>query len=208
MADVTVSALSPGVPDKNTATIPYSDGATTYKTSPSGIVAASPGCILQVKQGIRTTGLQHSSTQGWDDISGVSIDITPTSSNSKFLISWSGAVSVNYAYGTGTQVQAFKVVRTIGATSTNLALGNIPVGSSGFAASSVTYAASYNTANTMSGIYLDTPPSPASSLINYKLMWWAEAPGSYEAWLGGSIRQGQAYSSNVPTFLTVQEIAG
>lgn len=208
MADTTIGQLDTAVPNKNTAIIPYSDGTTTYKTSPSGIVAASPGSVLQVKQAIRTAGLQHSSTQGWDDISGVSIDITPTSSNSKFLISWSGAVSVNYAYGGSTQVQAFKVVRTIGATSTNLALGNIPAGSNGFAASSVTYAVSYDTANTMSGIYLDTPPSPTSSLINYKLMWWAEAPGSYASWLGGSIRQNQAYSSNVPTFLTVQEIAG
>ena len=206
MADVTISGLSEGVPNKSSAIIPYSDGSTTYKTSPSGIVAASPGCILQVKQGIRTTGLQHSSTQGWDNISGVSVDITPSSSNSKFLISWSGAVSVNYAYGTGTQVQAFKIVRTIGATSANLALGVIPAGSSGFAASSVSYAASYNTANTMSGTYLDAPV--ASGSINYKLMWWAEAPGEYEAWLGGSIRQNQAYSCNVPTFLTVQEIAG
>ena len=208
MADVTINQLSEGLPNKSSAIIPYSDGSTTYKTSPSGIVAASPGCILQVKQGIRTTGLQHSSTQGWDDVAGVNVDIAPASANSKFLISWSGAVSVNYAYGTGTQVQAFKIVRTIGATSTNLALGDIPVGSNGFAASSVTYSVSYNTANTMSGIYLDTPPSPTSSLINYKLMWWAEAPGQYASWLGGSIRQNQAYSCNVPTFLTVQEIAG
>jgi hypothetical protein len=208
MADVTINQLSEGLPNKSSAIIPFSDGTTTYKTSPSGIVAASPGCILQVKQAIRTTGLQHSTTQGWDDISGVSIDITPSSSNSKFLISWSGAVSVNYAYGGSTQVQAFKVVRTIGVTSTNLALGNIPAGSDGFAAGSVTYAVSYNVASTMGGTYLDTPPSPTSSLVNYKLMWWAEAPGSYAAWLGGSIRQNQAYSTNVPTFLTVQEIAG
>jgi hypothetical protein len=179
MADVSISGLSEGIPSKNSAVIPYSDGSNTYRTAPSGIVAASPGCILQVKQAIRTTGLQHSSTQGWDDISGVNVNITPTSSNSKFLISWSGAVSVNYAYGGSTQVQAFKVVRTIGATSTNLALGDIPAGSDGFAASSVTYAVSYHTASTMSGIYLDTPPSPTSSLINYKLMWWAEIPGSY-----------------------------
>ena len=208
MADVTISGLSPAIPNKNSAIIPFSDGSTTYRTAPSGIVAASPGCILQVKQAIRTAGLQHSTTQGWDDIPDVNINITPTSSNSKFLVSWSGAVSVNYAYNTGTQVNAFKIFRTIGATSTNLALGDIPAGSSGFAASSVTYAVSYHTANNMSGMYLDTPPSPTSSLINYKLMWWVEAPNTYSSWLGGSIRQNQAYSSNVPTFLTVQEIAG
>jgi len=48
MADVTINQLSEGLPNKNSAVIPYSDGSTTYKTSPSGIVAASPGSVLQV----------------------------------------------------------------------------------------------------------------------------------------------------------------
>ena len=77
MADVTISGLSPASPNKNSAIIPFSDGSTTYRTAPSGIVAASPGCILQVKQAIRTAGLQHSTTQGWDDIPDVNINITP-----------------------------------------------------------------------------------------------------------------------------------
>ena len=48
MADVTISGLSPSTPSKDTAIIPFSDGSTTYKTSPSGIVAASPGSVIQV----------------------------------------------------------------------------------------------------------------------------------------------------------------
>jgi len=47
MADVTISQLSQGIPNKNSAEIPYSDGTTTLKTSPSGIVAASPGTVIQ-----------------------------------------------------------------------------------------------------------------------------------------------------------------
>jgi hypothetical protein len=47
MADVTISGLSLASPNKDTAIIPFSDGSTTYKTSPSGIVAASPGSVIQ-----------------------------------------------------------------------------------------------------------------------------------------------------------------
>jgi hypothetical protein len=55
MADVTISGLSEGIPSKNTAVIPYTDGSTTYKTSPSGIVAASPGAVIQSVFGKDTT---------------------------------------------------------------------------------------------------------------------------------------------------------
>ena len=40
MADVTISGLNPASPSKNTAVIPFSDGATTYKTSITGLSAS------------------------------------------------------------------------------------------------------------------------------------------------------------------------
>jgi hypothetical protein len=48
MADVSISQLSLATPNSQ-ASIPFTDGATTYKTSPSGIIAAgvTPGTILQ-----------------------------------------------------------------------------------------------------------------------------------------------------------------
>lgn len=52
MADITISSLPLGTPS-GSVSIPYSDGNTTYRTSPSGIVAAgiTPGTILQTVYG-------------------------------------------------------------------------------------------------------------------------------------------------------------
>ena len=52
MADTTISQLSLASPN-SLASIPFSDGTTTYKTSPSGIIAAgvTPGTILQIIYG-------------------------------------------------------------------------------------------------------------------------------------------------------------
>lgn len=89
MADVTISGLDSGIPNKNSAIIPYSDGSTTYKTSPSGIVAASPGCVLQVVQGIKTDYWSFSTPSGavnWYDVSGLSVSITINNNSSKVYI--------------------------------------------------------------------------------------------------------------------------
>ena len=83
MADVTISQLQSNTPNKNTAVIPYSDGTTTYKTSPSGIVAASPGCVLQVVFGTNSTAISHTSTY----VNVISQSITTIGSNSRILVS-------------------------------------------------------------------------------------------------------------------------
>lgn len=98
MADVTISGLSPGVPNKDSAIIPYSDGSTTYKTSPSGIVAASPGCLLQVKQSIKTDR-QLITGNTYVDITDLSITITPKSTSNKILIQASVYGGTDYFYG-------------------------------------------------------------------------------------------------------------
>ena len=86
MADVTINQLSEGVPNKSSAIIPYSDGSTTYKTSPSGIVAAAPGCIIQVKQTIKSDTFGQSANGVEMLIPGLSAQITPTSASSNVLI--------------------------------------------------------------------------------------------------------------------------
>jgi len=83
MADVTISQLSLGTPNKNSAVIPYSDGSTTLSTAPSGIVAASPGALIQVQFTHLTSGFRTASNS-YQRVYGVSI--TPKSINSKILI--------------------------------------------------------------------------------------------------------------------------
>ena len=99
MADTTIGGLSQGIPDKGSAIIPFSDGSTTYKTSPSGIVAASPGSVIQVVQGVKTdTQLILGTT--YTDVVGLSATIKPRSSSNKILISASvyGGNSGYYGY--------------------------------------------------------------------------------------------------------------
>ena len=204
MADVTISQLSIGSPDKITAVIPYSDGASTLKTSPSGIVAASPGCLLQVQQAVRTSTFLHNYGQVWKDVSPLSAVMIPSSINSKFLINWSGSVSVQYAYGTGTQVSAYKIVRTINGVDSDTILGDTR--GSGVRASSCTYAVGNHVASTFTGMYLDSPNT--LSPVTYRFQMWAENSAVYNSLLGGSFNTNQTYDTNVPTYLTVQEIAG
>jgi len=89
MADVTISGLNSASPSKNTAVIPFSDGTTTYKTAPSGIVAASPGAVIQAQQGIKldcTNYTNYPASPAWLDVPGLSAKITPKSTNSKILV--------------------------------------------------------------------------------------------------------------------------
>jgi hypothetical protein len=99
MADTTISQLSLASPNKDTAIIPFSDGNSTYKTSPSGIVAASPGSVIQVKFADISTGFSTSSNT-YTRVFGATI--TPTSTTSRILItasvlmcsqSWNGGPS-------------------------------------------------------------------------------------------------------------------
>ena len=86
MADVTISGLNSGIPTSSSA-IPFSDGSSTLRTSPSGIVAASPGCILQVKQAVKDDiWTTTNNVPNFADITGLSISITPTTINSKILV--------------------------------------------------------------------------------------------------------------------------
>lgn len=87
MADVTISALSLSAPNKNTASVPFSDGATTYRTAASGIVAASPGSVLQVlciNNGV-TPGVTIGPALN-NNVSVIACSIMPKFASSKMLI--------------------------------------------------------------------------------------------------------------------------
>ena len=87
MADTTISALSVSTPSKDTAVIPFSDGSTTYKASPAGIVAASPGSVLQVlciNNGV-TPGVIIGPALN-NNVSVIACSIVPKFASSKMLI--------------------------------------------------------------------------------------------------------------------------
>jgi hypothetical protein len=86
MADVTISSLTPASP-ASSAKIPFSNGNATYSTTPAGIVAASPGCVIQVVQAYKKDSWGLSSLNNWVDVPGLSVSINLKNSNSKILVS-------------------------------------------------------------------------------------------------------------------------
>ena len=104
MADVTISGLSPVTPDKNTAVIPFSDGSSTYKTTPAGIVAASPGSVIQVKYfySISTAGYNSNTWVTCPDLNAV---ITLTKSTNKVLIQTTASIGAYNNNDTYTKIQ-------------------------------------------------------------------------------------------------------
>jgi len=84
MADVTISGLSEALPNKNSAIIPFSDGSTTYRTAPSGIVAASPGSVIQVQHYLYETVAGFYNVNSWEYA--FTCSFTPRSASSRVLI--------------------------------------------------------------------------------------------------------------------------
>jgi len=163
MADVTISGLSTGTPDKNSAVIPYSDGSTTYKTSPSGIVAASPGCILQVKQVVKSDTFTTTS-QSYVDVTGLSISITPVSSSSNIMI----MINIGNT-GLNTQnTNLFRILRNN---------NSLPVGSTVMGSMFNVYMQNTGTIP-ISFSYLDSPPIGTTYPITYKLQMKNDSGGT------------------------------
>lgn len=161
MADVTINQLTQGVPNKNSAVIPYSDGTTTLKTSPSGIVAASPGSTLKVVQSYMTEYQDILNLVSWTDIIspvnnvGLICSITPESAFNKVYVQ----VCINWdGY---TMCPLFRLVRNgtaVGASTAGNTLNGV-AGGYGFGS---VYAPNSSVFN-----FLDTPNS--TSLQTYKV---------------------------------------
>ena len=145
MADVTISSLTPASP-ASSATIPFSNGLATYSTTPAGIVAASPGCVLQVKQAYKTDrwGKGGAGVQDiWWNVDGLSVSITLKKSNSKILVSG----TVNFSRDCQTNDAFLRLVRN------DTLVGNSAGGIIGHAAGQNTFLQ----ANPVSFSFLDTP---------------------------------------------------
>lgn len=184
MADTTISGLSEGLPNKSSAIIPYSDGSTTYKTSPSGIVAASPGSIIKVANS--TYSAQQASTNTtWID-TGLSCSLTPISNSSKILI-FASINGIYREYSEGATGVGLRLLRgdsqilyfeTVGGYSNSMYVG---VGGS-------------------SCSYLDSPST--SSLVTYKVQFRNQNSK------GNVYVQTGWYSDSAASTMTLMEIAG
>ena len=158
------------------------------------------GCILQVKQAVKTATQTLDSTT-YEDVTGLSIDITPTSTTSKFLINCSVAVG-----GSDNAYAGFKLYRD----TTAIGIGTEGTGNQ----SNVSFGQSFD--STIGEYYLDFVPymyldSPSTTnQITYKLKgastWRDASQNSY-------INRPHTIPNNGHTHygistITVQEVAG
>jgi hypothetical protein len=84
MADVTISSLPLGTPSRN-ALLPYSQGGQTLAVAPSGIVAASPGSVIQIAYGTWNTVQTNNSQSVYVD-TGLQATILPKTTSSTILV--------------------------------------------------------------------------------------------------------------------------
>lgn len=82
MADTTISNLIQGTPN-NGALLPYSQGGSTLVTSPSGIIAACPGSVIQTVSYSNITALAIGDGPGQ---AFTNVSITPKFASSKILV--------------------------------------------------------------------------------------------------------------------------
>jgi len=175
MADVSISQLDSGVPSSSSS-IPFSTGSSTLKTTPANIVAASPGCILQVLQVVKTdVSKTNSNVPNFEDIPGLTINITPKAVTSKVL------VTAN-VLGSSVDNSFVRLMRNINGgaytqlyTNTTVVPGNrtlVSMGDFYNAGSPGTRAGQQNTS-----MFLDSPNT--TSVVNYKLQYCTRNSGDF-----------------------------
>ena len=198
MADTTIGGLSPGVPNKNSAIIPYSDGSTTYKASPSGIVAASPGSIIDVKQ-FFFQDIFTTTSNTYVIIPGFSVAITPKNINNKILVrlSLSGGI-----WGHFGAVRVYRDETPIG----------LPFARPGVPDINRCWFNMYddsdtNDAKTQSMEFLDSP-NTVSQITYTPRIACTQGGGTFVINDMTSQARNQTYSGNFVSSLTLMEIAG
>ena len=179
------------------------DAVVTNGVIDSGALPA--GSILQVIQAVKTDTQSNSNDTSWTDIADLSVDITPASSSSKFLLM---ATIANSYYG-GYNANHFRFAK--GGSAISGALGdastNANVLQATFTASQMNGTNEYvQQVDSMN--YLDSPS--ATSQITYNVQWRvAYAPVSYTNYINQNYYETNDDSrSRTISSLTVIEVAG
>ena len=165
-----------------------------------GLSSGASGGIIQVKQTVKTDTFNIDS-ETFTDITGLSVSITPTRSDSKIMVSYSGTGSSGI-----NRVGHIRLVRVIGGTTTT----DIFVGDQGATTSQARASSSFVQTNTyfvsaFSGTFIDSPST--TSAVTYKLQ-LAAGDQNYEVHVGKSHDNSNEFSrSKTPSQITVMEIS-
>tara|TARA_E500000305_G_scaffold14089_2_gene9650 strand:- start:283 stop:882 length:600 start_codon:yes stop_codon:yes gene_type:complete len=156
---VIIAAPSSNPASDRTITLPSNaDGTMLTTTNPKA------GNIIQVEQSFKTNDFGHTGNTNYTDITGLNVNITPTSSSNKVLI----YISITISCG---NITTFRLVRD----STNIALSDTASNRPrGFFQLNKT--GDNNTCNTGSIMFLDSPST--TSQVNYKVQFALEHTSS------------------------------
>jgi hypothetical protein len=148
-----VTLESPAVSGTTTLTLPTTSGTVLTSASNTGFPA---GSILQVVSTTKTDAYSNAAQNAWNDVTGLSVSITPSSSSNKILVTG----QLSYAASSNLY---FRIVR--GSTA-------IAVGDTAGSRISCTGASGYNFADGNVGEnatfeYLDSPSTTSST--TYKI---------------------------------------
>jgi len=191
MADVKISQLSEAIPNKSSAIIPFSDGSTTYKTAPSGIVAASPGCIVNIGNVLDETAYTFTLPTNTEYVNtGMSVNYKPLYSTSRVLVQ-ANIYGQKYYLNAGNVPMVLQLRRGLNTGLTNF-VGCNAIGSN-----------AENLMSTFSFSVLDSPSS--NSNVTYTI--WAKCPNSG---YGGTAYINRTYSQTGvwTSMFTFFEVAG
>jgi hypothetical protein len=157
--------------------------------------AALPtGSVLQVVQSVKTDTASTSSAS-WNDITGLSVSITPSSSSSKILV----FADINFGTNDNNGFLFFKLVRG----STDIYVGD----AAGSRTRATTGSASSGGGNTSHcGInYLDSPATTSST--TYKIQWFNQNTG-FSSFINRTWNNTDEFNyTRNPSSITVMEIA-
>jgi hypothetical protein len=161
--------------------------------STSSLAAAATGKVLQVVQTVKTDTDSTTATS-FNDISGMSVAITPAATSSKILVFANTNTGETINYSGSIQLMRDTTALFIGDASSSRtrasAGGLMPNG---------------RTSQQRNIHYLDSPSS--TSALTYKLQWLAESGGTL--YLNRDAGDADAaYSTRAASSITVMEIAG
>ena len=170
------------------------DGTILTTTNPKS------GNILQVVQTMKLDTMSSTTSNTWTDITGVTVNITPSASSNKILVTYQGACS-----SSDDSYLWLRIARVIGGTTvTDLAKGTSRGSAISCTVNGLEAVEEHPTAscNHTSFEFLDSPNT--TSQITYKMQFY-KAMGSH-FFIGGTYGSQDANKGSVPTFLTVKEV--
>ena len=159
--------------------------------------ALPTGSVLQVVSTTKTNIYSSNHGETWADVTGFSVNITPTSSSSRIFISVTCATSLE-------EQDSFAYLRLMRDSTT------ICIGDARGSATRASMDASQQNAGTTrvwakpnAVQFLDSPAT--TSQITYKVQAWIRSGRTL--FVGGTSGTDDAYRSNLPSIITVMEIA-